>query len=37
LPAPGAPTAKADSSFWRSAPMHAGHVGDWPSRVKYSK
>ena len=34
---PVPPTAKADSSFCRSAPAHDGHAGDWPSRVRYSK
>ena len=29
--------ANTDSFFCRSAPLHAGHDGDWPSRVKYSK
>src|SRR5438093_5856969 len=29
--------AKTDISFCRSAPWHAGHDGDWPSRVRYSK
>jgi hypothetical protein len=30
-------TAKTESSFCRSAPLHDGHVGDCPARVKYSK
>jgi hypothetical protein len=29
--------ANVDISFCSSAPLHAGHDGDCPSRVKYSK
>ena len=29
--------AKTDISFWRSSLVHAGHAGDWPSRVRNSK
>ena len=29
--------AKTDMSFWSSTPLHAGHEGDWLSRVRYSK
>jgi len=29
--------AKTDISFWSSTPLHAGHDGDWLSRVRYSK
>jgi len=29
--------AKTDISFCSSAPLQAGHAGDWPSRVRYSK
>ena len=29
--------ANTDISFCSSAPLHAGHAGDWLSRVKYSK
>lgn len=29
--------ANTDISFCSSAPLHAGHAGDWLSRVRYSK
>jgi hypothetical protein len=29
--------ANTESSFWRSLPAQLGQLGDWPSRVKYSK
>ena len=29
--------AKTDISFWSSTPWHAGHAGDWLSRVRNSK
>jgi hypothetical protein len=29
--------ANADCSFCRSTPWQAGQLGDWPSRVRYSK
>ena len=29
--------ANTDISFCRSAPLQAGHAGDWPSRIRYSK
>ena len=29
--------AKTDMSFWSSTPWHAGHAGDWLSRVRNSK